>query len=187
MQPNQITDQLNTKLETAFKHLQDELNKLRTGRAHISMLDHVMVKAYESLMPLNQLAKIGAPEAQLLQVTPFDSGNLQAIASAIRDDQSLGLNPVDDGVVIRVPVPPLTTERRTAIAKQLSEKMEACLVSMRGSRHDALRDAEQAKKDKDITEDDYKRIDKQIEERMKYYKDQIDSAIRAKEQEIMTI
>lgn len=119
MQPNQIIDQTTVKLENALDHFREELNKIRTGRAHAGVLDKIIVKAYGTTIPIKQLANITAPEAQLIQVTPFDTNNIQAIASSIREDQSLGLNPVDDGIVIRIAVPPLTTERRTEIVKQL--------------------------------------------------------------------
>src|SRR5574338_59748 len=106
MNPNQIVDQAKAKFTQAVSHLSEELKKVRTGRAHPSMLDGVMVEAYGTPMPLNQVASVSAPEPQQLQVTPFDPGNLQAISTAIRDNQSLGLNPMDDGRVVRVPIPP---------------------------------------------------------------------------------
>jgi ribosome recycling factor len=138
-------------------------------------------------MPLNQVATISTPEAQLLQVTPFDPNNLQDIVTAIRDNQSLGLNPVDDGRVIRLPIPALTTERREQIAKQLNEKVEAALISMRGARHEALKSAEQLKKDKKITDDDYSRTEKQIDELMSSKKSEVEKLAKDKETDIMTV
>ena len=187
MQPDQIIDQTKLKFENALNHFQEELNKIRTGRAHAGSLDKIMAKAYGVNMPIKQLANITAPEAQLIQVTPFDPTNLQAIASSIRDDQSLGLNPVDDGIVIRIPIPPLTTERRSLIVKQLGEVAEACLITLRNSRHEALKDAELSKKAKDITEDDSRSITKQIDELMNKYKSKVDLMVQSKEQEIMTV
>src|SRR5690348_4083938 len=99
MNPSQITDQAKTKLEAAGLHFGEELKKLRTGRAHPGMLDGVMVEAYGTQMPLNQVATVTAPEAQLIQISPFDPNNLEAISAAIRDNQTLGLNPMDDGRV----------------------------------------------------------------------------------------
>jgi len=187
MQPQQIIDQTTQKLENALNHFQDELNKIRTGRAHAGVLDKIMVKAYGVTMPIKQLANVTAPESQLIQVTPFDANNLQAIASSIREDQSLGLNPVDDGIVIRVPIPPLTTERRSAIVKQLGDIAETSLIAMRNTRHEALKEAESSKKSKGITEDDYISINKQIDELMNKYKTKVESMVRSKEQEIMTV
>ncbi len=187
MQPDQITKQTTDKLENALKHFQDELNKIRTGRASAATLDKLMVNAYGTSMPIRQVANITAPEAQLIQVTPFDPQNLQAIASAIRDDQSLGLNPVDDGNIIRVPIPPLTTERRAEIVKQLGDIAEDCNIAMRNSRHEALKDAEAAQKAKSITEDDYRSINKQVDELMTKYKNKIEGLVADKEKDIMTV
>jgi len=110
------------RFQSTVAHFEEELKKVRTGRAHPSMLDSVLVEAYGQRMPLNQLANITAPEAQILTVTPFDPSNIQVIAAAIRADQSLGLNPSDDGRLVRVPIPALTEERRHQLVKQTSEK-----------------------------------------------------------------
>lgn len=187
MNPNQIVDEAKTKLSGAFAHFQEELKKIRTGRAHPSQLDGVMVSVYGTNMPLNQTANITAPEAQLLQITPFDPGNIGAIADAIRNDQSLGLNPMDDGRVVRVPIPALTTERRQQIVKQLSEKVEETHIASRNIRHDALDAAKKAKSDKAISEDDYSRVEKQVDELMAKTKADIEAAAKVKEQEIMTV
>ena len=128
------------KMTQAFNHFQDELKKVRTGRAHAGMLEGVMVEAYGVKVPLNQAANITAPEAQMLLVTPFDPGNITAITSAIRDNQSLGFNPSDDGRVVRVPVPALTEERRHQLVKQVGEKAEEARIAMRTIRQDSLKD-----------------------------------------------
>lgn len=187
MNPNQIVTDARTKLDTAFKHFEEEIKKVRTGRAHASMLDGVMVSAYGSEMPLNQVANVIAPEAQLLQITPFDPGNLQAIAGAIRDNPSLGMNPMDDGRIVRVPIPPLNEERRREYVKILGGKVEDTMVSMRGIRRDAMETIDTAKKDKQIGEDDAKRLEKQVDEAMADIKSKVDAAAKAKETEIMTV
>ncbi len=187
MSPNQVVDKTKSKLQEAVAHFTEELKRLRTGRASATMLDGVMVEAYGSPMPLNQLANVTAPEAQLLQITPFDPSNLQAISNAIRDNQTLGLNPSDDGRVVRASVPALTEERRREITKQVGVKLEECMVRMRGVRHDALDEFEQAKKDKDISEDDAKRYTAQVEEAMSKAKAEAEAVAKAKEQEIMTV
>jgi ribosome recycling factor len=187
MNPGQIIDDVKTKIDASEEHLRADLKKIRTGRAHPSMLDGVMVDAYGSQMPLNQLATIIAPEAQLLQITPFDPGNLQSIAASIRNNQSLGLNPTDDGRVVRVPIPPLTEERRRELAKQIGEKVEDCMISMRNARHDALKSAETAKKNKSMSEDDVKRVEKQIDELMNQRRQAVDQLAKAKEAELMTV
>jgi ribosome recycling factor len=187
MNPNQIVDEARTKLAGAVEHLRNKLKKLRTGRAHASMLDGVMVEAYGTQMPLNQTATVSAPEAQLLQITPFDPNNLPAIAAAIRNNQSLGMNPTDDGRVVRVPIPQLTEERRRELAKQIGEKVEDCMIAMRNARHEALKSADNAKKDKQLSEDDVKRVEKQIDELMSQQKQTTDQLAKAKENELMTV
>lgn len=187
MNPNQIVEQAKGKFQQANQHFQDELKKIRTGRAHPGMLDGVMVEAYGTQMPLIQVGTVSTPEPQLLQISPFDPGNLQAISSAIRDNQALGLNPADDGRVVRIPIPPLTEERRREYVKLLGSKVEDTMVSMRNARHEALKDAEEAKKNKELTEDDVTSVKKQLDELMTKTKTEIDSLSKAKEQEILTV
>lgn len=187
MNPNQIIDGATQKFKAAFERFEGELKKVRTGRAHASMLDGVMVTAYGSPMPLNQVANVSAPEAQLLQVTPFDPGNLQAISSAIRDNPELGMNPMDDGRVVRVPVPPLTEDRRREYVKILGSKVEDCMIAFRNVRHEAMDAIDAAKKDKQIGEDDAKRLQKQVEDAMVKIKQDVDQAAKTKETEIMTV
>lgn len=187
MSPDQLVQNADTKFKAAIERFQGEVNKLRTGRAHPSMLDGVTAEAYGQPMPLIQLATISAPEAQLLQITPFDPANLKAITSAIRDNQSLGMNPTDDGRIIRVPIPPLNEERRRQIVKQLHERVEETLIAMRGARRDSLHELDQAKKDKDISEDEHKRHASKLEENMTARRSELDSLAKAKEVEIMTV
>jgi ribosome recycling factor len=187
MSPTQIITDAQTKLQQAVERFRDSLKGLRTGRASAAMLDGVMVEAYGTAMPLNQVATITVPEAQLIQITPFDPTNLQAIASAIRDNQSLGLNPSDDGRVVRVPIPPLNEERRRELAKQVGQKQEDCMIALRAVRHEALDLINEAKKDKDIGEDDAKRLTSQIEDAMNKAKAEAEAAARAKETEILTV
>jgi ribosome recycling factor len=187
MNPSQVIDEAKVKLETAKEHFFDELKKLRTGRAHSSIVDGVMVTAYGQPMPLKQVANVTAPEPQLLQITPFDPSNIQAINDAIRSDQSLGLNPSDDGRVVRVPIPPLTTERRQQIVKQMHEKVEEYHITSRNIRHEVLSTLKEAKNDKDIGEDEYTRLEKQVDELMSKAKSDVEAAAKSKEQEILTI
>jgi ribosome recycling factor len=179
--------QYEDKMKQAVTHFNEELKKVRTGRASASMLDSVVVTAYGTQMPLNQVANVTAPEAQLIQITPFDPNNIQAIASAIRDNPTLGLNPMDDGRVVRVPIPALTEERRRELAKTLGTKVEDCMVSVRNIRHDAMDAIDQAKKDKQIGEDDAKRLEKQVDDSVAKVKTEVDAAAKVKESEIMTL
>ncbi len=187
MNPNQIIEDASFKLKDACSHFSEELKKLRTGRAHPSMLEGVMVVAYGTPMPINQVSNITAPEAQLLQITPFDPNNIQAITDAIRNNQALGLNPSDDGRVVRVPIPTLTTERRQAIVKQLNEKVEESHIVCRNIRHDALDAAKKLKSDKEISQDDYSRLEKQMDESMAKAKAEIEGLAKTKEREILTV
>lgn len=187
MDTQSIVKDASAKFEQAKSRFTDEIKKLRTGRAHPSMVEGLTAEVYGTQMPLLQLATITTPEPQLIQISPFDPSNLASISAAIRDNQSLGLNPTDDGRLIRVTIPPLTTERRAQIAKQLGEKVEEALISMRGARHDARTKLDQAKKDKQASEDDVSRLEKQIDEAMAKVKAEIEAEAKAKESEIMTL
>ena len=146
MNPQDLIKQSDSKLQAAIQHFEAETKKLRTGRAHPSMLEGLVAEAYGQPMPLIQLATVTAPESQLLQISPFDPATLQAIVTAIRDNHSLGMNPTDDGRIIRVPIPALNEERRKQIVKQLGEKVEECMIAMRGVRRDTMTELDQAKK-----------------------------------------
>lgn len=175
------------KMQGAFTHFEEELRKVRTGRAHAGMLDGVEVEAYGQMMPLNQVANITAPEAQMLLVTPFDPGNITAIAVAIRDNQALGFNPSDDGRVVRVPVPALTEERRRQMVKLASEKVEDVRIALRTIRQDALKDVKAKKEAKELSEDDQKRIEREVDKLMSDMQQRIEETFKAKEKEILTV
>jgi ribosome recycling factor len=187
MNPNQAVSDAKDKFNQAVDHFKSSLNSLRTGRAAPSMLDGLMVEAYGVPMPLIQVATVSAPEAQLLQITPFDPNNIQAIATAIRNNPALGLNPSDDGRVVRVPIPSLTEERRHELAKQIGQKQEDCMVSMRAVRHEVIDALNEAKKNKILGEDETKRLTTQVEEVMNAARAIADAAARAKETEILTV
>lgn len=187
MTPQQVVDQASTKFQQALEYFENELKKVRTGRAHPGMLDGVMVEAYGTPMPLNQVSNVTAPEAQLLQITPFDPTNLAAISTAIRNNPSLGMNPSDDGRVVRVPIPPLNEDRRREYVKVVSGKVESSMVQLRNIRHDAIKEIDQAKKDKSVGEDDAKRLEKSVDQAMNQAKNDIESAQKSKESEIMTV
>lgn len=183
MDAQQVVSSTQAKLGQAVERFQDSLKTLRTGRANAAMLDGVTVEAYGTQMPLIQTATISVPESQLIQITPFDPNNLQSIVESIRNNQALGLNPTDDGRVVRVPIPPLNEERRRELAKQVGAKQEECMISLRNIRHDAL---DAIKKDK-VSEDEIKRLSGQVEEAMNKARTDVESAAKAKEQEIMTV
>lgn len=175
------------KMAQAIERFESELKKIRTGRAHPGMLEGVLVEVYGTRMPLNQVANVTAPEAQMILVTPFDPSNIVSISAAIRDNPSLGLNPSDDGRVVRVPVPSLTEERRHQLVKQVGEKVEEARIAMRNIRQDALKDAKKMKEDKEMGEDDYKRIEKEVDSVMSANQDKIDEVFKTKEKDVLTI
>ena len=178
------TNEDRKKMETVIERFKNEMKKVRTGRAHPDMLSGVKVEVYGQFMPLNQAANITAADATLLVITPFDPANIQAIAAAIRSDQSLGLNPADDGRVVRVPIPALTEERRKEIVKNASTKVEEAKVAIRNIREDARKAIKNAS---EMSEDVKKRAEKDIDELTKEFSDKVDAEFKAKTEEIMKI
>lgn len=175
------------KMQNAVDHLEESLKKVRTGRAHPSIIEGLMVEVYGQVMPLNQVSNITAPEPQLLQITPFDPSNLQAIATAIRNDQTMGLNPSDDGRVVRVPMPPLTEELRRQIVKSLGDTVEEAKITLRNIRHDAIKEVKRARDAKEASDDDVKRTETQVTEIINEYNNKVDALAKAKETEIMAL
>ena len=178
----------NTEYKIAFQavidRFQQELKKVRTGRAHPDMLSSIKGEAYGQYMPLNQVANVTIADATMLLITPFDPSTIAGISNAIRADQTLNLNPADDGRVIRVPVPPLTEERRKEIVKTTSQKIEEAKVALRKIRDDARKEL---KSIEDLSEDIKKRSEKEIDDLTKDFSAKIDELFKAKEAEIMKI
>ena len=170
-------------MDGVIARFQDEMKKVRTGRAHPDMLGNIKVEAYGQFMPLNQVANVTTSGGTMLLVTPFDPSNIQAIATAIRNDATLGLNPADDGHVVRVPVPPLTEERRKELVQTASSKVEDAKVAIRNVREDARKELKSA----ELPEDTTKKAEKSIDELTKTYTDKVDAAFKEKSAEIMTI
>src|SRR5262252_5727861 len=154
--------QLKTRMDKAVEDFRREMSATRTGRANVHMLDMVSVEYYGSQMPLNQIAQVHAPEPQLITVQPFDPSSLAGIEKAIRT-ASLGLNPMNDGKLIRVPVPPLTEERRREMVKHLHKILEEHRTAIRNIRRDGNEAIRKALKDKKITEDDERRALEEIQ------------------------
>jgi ribosome recycling factor len=175
------------KFSAVVTHFEEELKKIRTGRAHPAQLDGVKVEIYGALLPLNQVANITVSEGQMLLITPFDPSSIQAISTAIRSDQSLGFNPSDDGRVIRVPVPALTEDRRKQLVKQASEKVEESKIVLRNIRQEALKEAKRKKDIKELSEDDVRRVEKIIDGIVAGFNIKIDEIFRLKEKDILKI
>ena len=174
------------KFAAAVAHFAEEVKKIRTGRAHPDMLSGVVVEVYGTKMPLNQVANITAPEPSQILVTPFDPQNIGNISSNIANS-NLGLNPSDDGRVIRIPIPPLNEERRREIVKTLNEKVEEARIVLRNIREDARKAAKVAREAKEIGEDDQKRVEKAIDDEIAKHNTRIDEIAKDKEAEIMKV
>jgi len=178
--------QLKTRMEKAVEDFRKAMAATRTGRASVHMLDSVSIDYYGSQMPLNQIAQVHAPEAQLITVQPFDPTSLAAIEKSIRT-ADLGLNPMNDGKIIRVPVPPLTEERRKDMVKHLHKVLEEHRTAIRNIRRDGNDAIKKATKDKKITEDEEKRA---LDEIQKLTDDEIkkmEEMSKAKEKEVLEI
>jgi ribosome recycling factor len=178
--------QLKARMDKAVEDFRKEMAATRTGRASVHMLDAVNIDYYGSQMPLNQIAQVHAPEAQLITVQPFDPTSLQAIEKAIRT-ADLGLNPMNDGKIIRVPVPPLTEERRRDMVKHLHKVLEEHRTAVRNIRRDGNEAIKKAMKDKKITEDDEKRALEEIQRLTDGEIKKMEDMSKAKEKEVMEI
>jgi ribosome recycling factor len=177
------TNRVKAKMTATVDRFKEEMKKVRTGRAHPDMLANVKAAVYGQYMPLNQIANITVQGATMLLITPYDMSNIEKISSAIRADQALGLNPADDGRVIRVPIPPLTEERRKEIVKTASAKVEESKVQLRQAREDARKDI----KGMELAEDAKKRAEKAVDDMIHEFNTEIDKLFAEKEAEIMKI
>jgi ribosome recycling factor len=175
-----------TRMEKAISDLQHEMAAIRTGRASLSILDHIRVDYYGTPTPLNQVANLHVPEPSLITIQPWDVTQIGIIEKAIRISD-LGLNPGNDGKIIRLPIPPLTEERRKEFVKKLHAAAEHHRVSVRAIRRDGNEAVKKLLKDKKVTEDEDKRAHDEIQKLTDAYMDKIDQASRAKEKDIMEI
>jgi ribosome recycling factor len=178
--------QLKTRMDKAVEDFRKAMAGVRTGRANVHMLDNVTVDYYGSQMPLNQVAQVHAPEAQLITVQPFDPSQLGAIEKAIRSGD-MGLNPMNDGKLIRVPVPPLTQERRQDMVKHLHRVLEEHRTAVRNIRRDGNDAIKKALKDKTITEDEEKRSLDEIQKLTDGEIKKMEEMSKAKEKEVLEL
>ena len=178
--------QLKTRMDKAVEDFRKAMASTRTGRASVHMLDGVTVDYYGSQMPLNQIAQVHAPEPQLITVQPFDASSLAAIEKAIRGAE-LGLNPMNDGKIVRVPVPALTQERRQEMVKHLHKVLEEHRTAVRNIRRDGNDAIKKALKDKKITEDDEKRSLDEIQKLTDGEIKKMEEMSKAKEKEVLEL
>lgn len=174
------------RMEKVLADLQHETTTIRTGRASVNVLEPVQVEAYGSMMPINHVATLHVPEAAMITVQPFDASQIAAIEKAIRN-ANLGLNPSNDGKLIRIPIPPLNEERRKELVKRLHGMAEDHRVAMRNVRRDANDAVKKLLKDKLISEDDDRRAHEEIQKLTDAGISKIDAVSKAKEKEIMEV
>lgn len=182
-----LVDSANPRMDKAVEHLQAGLRSLRTGRASIALLDGITVEQYGQTTPLKAVATLSAPDAHTIVISPWDKGLMTTIEKSIREAQSLGLNPSNDGNVIRLNVPPMTTERREQLTKQVGQQIEDCHVAIRNIRHDILDEAKKAEKTGQANQDDLKYAEQELNKRIEQYRVKLEDIRKAKVAEIMEV
>ena len=183
---NDIIKDAEVRMGKTIEALKADLSKMRTGRANTSIIEHVMVKAYGSDTPLNQVANISVSDSRTLTVTPWDKSTVQAVEKAIIESD-LGLNPVTAGEVIRVPLPALTEERRKEMTKLVRQEAEHSRVAIRNIRRDANSDFKSLQKEKEITEDEQRGAEDSIQKLTDSKIADIDKVLEAKEKDLMEV
>jgi len=183
---NDLQKNTESKMVKALESLKKDFGSIRTGRASSSMLDHIVVEAYGSKMPISQVATVSVPEARLLSLQVWDRGMVKDVERAIIDSQ-LGINPMTEGQTIRLPMPDLTEERRKELAKMAGKYAEAAKVSVRNIRRDGMDTLKKMEKDGDISEDDYHRGSDEVQKSTDSFVKKIDDLMAQKEKDIMQI
>lgn len=183
---NEIKQDSEKRMKKTIEALQTDLTKIRTGRANVGLLDHVQVDYYGTMTPLNQVANVSASDSRTILVTPWEKSLVPAIEKAILNSD-LGLNPATAGTAIRVPMPPLTEERRKELIKVVRNEGEQGKVSVRNIRRDANNQLKELVKDKTISEDDERRATEVIQKLTDKYTQEIDSLLAEKEKDLMEI
>ncbi|MBT8084780.1 MAG: ribosome recycling factor [Woeseia sp.] len=174
------------RMEKSVSALQQELTKLRTGRAHTSLLDHITVEYYGSEVPLNQVANVNVEDSRTLTVTPWEKSMVQAIEKSIMQSD-LGLNPMSAGTVIRVPLPALTEERRKDMIRVVRNEAEGGRIAIRNIRRDALGNLKDLQKEKEISEDEERRAQEDVQGITDKYIARIDEVLAEKEKDLMEV
>ena len=183
---DQIHKQAEERMKKSVHALEEEFNTIRTGRASAALFDKIRVEYYGNPTPLNQVATISVPEARLVVIQPWDKGIISDIEKAIQKSE-LSVNPANDGKVIRINIPPLTEERRKEFAKVARNMAEQARVAVRNIRRDANDELKKNEKDGDLSEDDLKRGEDEIQKLTDRYVEEINQALEAKEKEILEI
>ncbi len=174
------------KMAAAVDHAREEFAAIRTGRANPAMFNHIMVDYYGSMTPLQQLATFQVPEARTVLIAPYDKSSINGVEKAVRDSD-LGVNPSSDGNVVRCVLPALTEDRRKEYIKMAKAKAEDGRISVRGIRRSSNDVLKKQEKDKEITEDDLTRAEKELDQVTKKHVDEIDAMLKAKESELLEV
>ena len=177
---------LEKRMSGALDALKKEFQGLRTGRASVNLLDTVQVEAYGSHMPINQVGSVSVPEPRMLTIQVWDKGMVKAVEKAIRTSD-LGLNPISDGQLIRIPLPDLTEERRTELSKVAARYAESGRVAVRNVRRDGMDQLKKMEKDGDLSEDDKRLYESEVQDLTDKYTGMIDELLSAKEKDIMQV
>lgn len=183
---NDVKKNADQKMQRSLEALRSDLGKVRTGRAHVGLLDHVMVEYYGSMVAVNQVANVNLGDARTINVQPYEKNMVAKVEKAIRDSD-LGLNPATNGDVIRVPMPMLTEERRKELIKVVKTEGEDAKVAVRNVRRDANDALKKLIKDKEISEDDERRAQDEIQKLTDKYVTEIDKMLQVKEAELMAV
>jgi ribosome recycling factor len=183
---NDVLKELQGNLDKAIDALKKDLGKVRTGRASVSILDGVRVDYYGTPTPLNQVASLNVPDPRLITIKPWEKSLIPEIEKSIRASQ-LGLNPSSDGEIIRLPMPPLTEERRKELVKMVKKMAEESKVALRGARRDANEMLKEFQKDKEITEDEEKQGLKKVQDATDSAVTKVDEIVAKKEKEILEV
>jgi ribosome recycling factor len=181
-----VSNELKTRIEKTLEDLRRELGKIRTGRANLSILDSVKVAYYGTPTPLTGVASLTVPEPRLISIKPWEKSMIKEIERAIKE-ANLGINPMNDGEVIRLPIPPLTEERRKEIAKQVRTKGEDHKIAIRNERRDANEKLKELLKKKSISEDDLKRATERVQKETDQGIAKVDEILQKKEKEVMEV
>jgi ribosome recycling factor len=183
---DEIMKDAGSRMSKSVASLKSDLTKIRTGRAHTSLLDHITVEYYGSQVPLNQVSNVGVEDARTLTITPWEKDMVAVIEKAIMTSD-LGLNPATAGTVIRVPLPPLTEERRKDMIRIVRQEAEGGRIAIRNVRRDAMHDVKELLKEKMIGEDEERKAEGEIQQITDKYIAEIDELLAAKEAELMEI
>lgn len=186
MSANDVVKETRPRMEASIEDFRRRLAAVRTGRANVNLLDTVTVDYYGTPTPLTQMASVHAPEPQMLTVTPWDAGQIGAVEKAIRT-ADLGLNPTKDGKMIRVPVPPLTEERRKQLVKQVMDIAEDHRTAIRNVRRDSNDKLKKLLKDKTVSEDDERSGTEEVQKLTNTYIGKVDELAKAKEKELLSV